>query len=186
MRLKSHEDGASKYDVEHGSPSDAAKALPAPKIIASDGQDAIVHEPQPPFAHPPAADSQHSSAHNEIADGDDGRAPVVQQSSRRHQPPTESPQQSQRTSPQAQQPLAEPRQPVPLDLQREYNLVREHISRKDIASGLPAIASIAALRSCMADLKDAVKMSSEAWFLLEREKIDEELVRGGFAGLPTL
>ena len=38
----------------------------------------------------------------------------------------------------------------------------------------------------MADLKDAVKMSSEAWFLLEREKIDEELVRGGFAGLPTL
>lgn len=41
-------------------------------------------------------------------------------------------------------------------------MVREHVSRKDVASGLPAIASIAALRSGMADLKDAAKVNSEA------------------------
>jgi hypothetical protein len=176
MRLKSHEGGNPKYQVEHGSPDDAVKALPASKIISSDGEDAIVNEPEPPVAHLPATDSQSSSANNKQADGVGVRAPIVQQPLGHPPSTTDGPQRNQHTSPQTQLPLADLQQPVPLDLQREYNLVREHISRKDIASGLPAIASIAALRGCMADLKDAAKMNSEAWFLMEREKIDEELV----------
>jgi hypothetical protein len=38
----------------------------------------------------------------------------------------------------------------------------------------------------MADLKYAVQMDSEDWFQMVREKIDEELIKGGFAGLPTV
>ena len=38
----------------------------------------------------------------------------------------------------------------------------------------------------MADLKDAVKMYSEAWFLMVKEKTEEELDRAGFTGLPTV
>lgn len=44
MRLISHEDGAPKYHVEHGSPDDAVKVLPASEIIASDPEDAIMDE----------------------------------------------------------------------------------------------------------------------------------------------
>jgi hypothetical protein len=86
----------------------------------------------------------------------------------------------------SQETAADDQQPTPLDLQHEYSVVREHISRKDVDGGLPAIASITALRSCMADLKYAVQMDSEDWFQMVREKIDEELIKGGFAGLPTV
>lgn len=186
MRLRSHEGSTPEYHIEHGSPGDAVKTLAVSKIISSDGEDAIVDEPKQRVAHLPALDSQRSSSVKKVAAGDGVRAPIVHQPSGQLQSTNDSPRQIQRTSPQAQQPPAILKQPVSLDLQREYNLVREHISRKDIASGLPAIASIAALRSCMTDLKDAAKMNSEAWFLMEREKIDEELVQAGFAGLPTV
>jgi hypothetical protein len=175
MRLRSNGSGTPKYHFEHGSHGDGVKALPASRIIASDLEDAIVNESKQRVA---LTDSRRSSANNKHADDVGVRAPIVQTSSRHPQSTTDSP--------QAQHPLADLQQPVPLDLQREYNLVREHISRKDIASGLPAIASIAALRSCMVDLRDAAKMKSEAWFLMEREKIDEELIQGGFAGLPMV
>jgi len=99
---------------------------------------------------------------------------------------TSSPQKSQRARSQSKQPAESLQQPVFLDLQQKYGVVHEHVSRKDINSGLPAIASIAALRDCMADLKNAAKMDSEAWVLMVREKIEEELIRAGFVELPMV
>jgi len=37
----------------------------------------------------------------------------------------------------------------------------------------------------MADLNYAAQIDSEDWFQMVREKIDEELFKRGFAGLPT-
>jgi hypothetical protein len=186
MHLRSRENDTPKYHLEHGSPDDAVKGLSSSDIFASDSQDAIADKPTSPVAHLPATNSQRSSANKKAADGGGVGTTIVQPSSRHPQPTTGSPQQSQVVRSQEQQPPAGLQRPVLLDLQREYSIVRERVIRKDIASGLPAIASVAALRSCMADLKDAAKMNSEAWFLMEREKIDEELIQGGFVGLPTI
>lgn len=120
-----------------------------------------------------------------MSDGGNEGAPSLPSSSQQ-QSASNDPHQSQSARLQSQQPIAGFQQSVLLDLQREYSVVREHVSRKDTASGIPAIASIAALRSCMSDLKDAAKIDSEAWFLIRREKIDEELIRRGFAGLPPM
>jgi hypothetical protein len=100
---------------------------------------------------------------------------------------SDPPQQNSAAPSATQAPLPDLQQPAPLDLQHEYRMVRNHVlSQKDISSGLPAIASIAALRSCMTDLKNAATMYSAAWFEMVRETINEELVGGGFVGLPSV
>lgn len=176
--------GTPKYHVANRIPGDATEGLSASKIVASHWQDAMANKLTPSHPHLPAKSPQLLPASNTVADND-AMMKTALSSPSRHQSTIDGPQ-SHRTTPQAQQPSADLQQPVPLDLQCEYSLVREHVSRKDIASSLPAIASIPTLRSCMAALKDAAKMNSEAWFLMEREKIDEELVRGGFARLPMV
>jgi hypothetical protein len=85
-------------------------------------------------------------------------------------------QQSQGASSHPQDAAAGLHQPALLDLQHKYGVVWEHVSRKEIKSGLHAIASIAALRACVIDLTDATLMRSAAWFGVVREQIDEKLV----------
>lgn len=169
-RHEVNENQTSEYHIANRSSSDAIEGLSASNITASNGQDAVASAPAKSRPHLPSTGSQRSHTSNMVPDNDAMMTTALPPPSR-YQSTANSPQQSQRTSPQVQKPSADLQQPGPLDLQREYSIVREHVSRKDIASGLPAIASIAALRSCMADLKDAVKMNSEAWFSIVREKL---------------
>ena len=68
----------------------------------------------------------------------------------------------------------------------KYKVIRVHISRKKVDSGLSAIAPIAALRRCMADLKNAAKVGSKDWFLMVRGMVDDEPVQAGFARLSKM
>jgi len=178
--------------IRMGSPGSRAPTYHAantggPQITASDRQDATASD-TPNFAYYPAANAKHSYTGNIVADGGGvGVKTVTAQQSLSHpQSVTDSPQQSQCARSQSKQPAECLQQPVLLDLQHEYGVVREHVSCKDTNSGLPAIASIAALGSCMFDLNNAAKMDSESWFLMVREKIQEELDRAGLTGLPTV
>lgn len=168
-------------------PTSHAANTEDPRITASDRQDATASDTTN-VAYYPAANAQHSYTRNAVADGGGVgvETATVQQSSNHHQLVTDSPQQSQSAGLQSEKPVERPQQPVLLNLQHEYSVVREHVSRKNINSGLPAIASIAVLRDCMADLKHAAKIWSEAWLLMVTEMIEEERDRGGFGGLPTV
>jgi hypothetical protein len=163
------------------------EGLPGSQIIVFDRQETIASN-TPKVPQSPAANAQRSTTGHTVSDGAGVgvKTATGKQSSSHPLSLTGSPQQSQRTRSQSKQPTDSLQQPILLDLQHEYGIIREHVSRKDVDSGLPAIASVAALRDRMADLKNAAKMESEAWFSMVREIIEEELDRAGFAGLPTV
>lgn len=181
MRIESPGRRAPKYRVD-----DVTEGQPDSEVIASDadGQDASVSV-APTVPRCTATSARRSATGNPVANGGDFKTATIQQSSSHPQSVINSPQPAQRALSLSKQPAEGLQKPALLDLQHEYGIIREHVNRKDVDIGLPALASIAALRDCMADLKDAAKMYSEAWFLMVRENIKEGLVRAGFAGLAT-